>query len=176
MNSRDWFDWVVMVASVISSTSIFATVIIYFFQNKAEAKKNSNIKNSLLIELDMINSSNKKLLSIIESYNKENKLILIRQATGVAIKTMNDDHIQLNKIDAGRLNAYLLRMINFDFESSKKLMVIINISGDFNKLVERVMNSTIGDVSFSHDETTLVHDLIPSYSINAISELIDSIK
>ena len=39
MNSRDWFDWVVMVASVVSSTSIFATVIIYIFQNRAEAKK-----------------------------------------------------------------------------------------------------------------------------------------
>lgn len=134
------------------------------------------MKKSLLFELDMINSSSKKLLSITESYNKANKLILIRQATGVAIKTMNGEHIQLNKIDTNKLNAYLLRIINFDFESSKKLIAIINVASDFNKIVERVINSISGDICFSHDETTLAHNLIPSYSINVISEIIDSIK
>lgn len=176
MSERDWVDWIVIGASILSSASIFVTIIIYLCQKSSEKRKDINIKNAMLIEFGMINSSLKKLISITESYNKENKLILVKQANGVAIKTMNGEHIQLDKIDTKRLNAYLQRMINFDFESSKKLIVIINISRDFNKLVERVMNSTSGDVSFSHDETTLVHNLTPYYSINAISELIDSIK
>ncbi|WP_368879582.1 hypothetical protein [Proteus mirabilis] len=178
MNERDWVDLVVAGSSVLSSLGILATIGVYFWQKNDKNKNNDRIKNALIIELEMISSQFKELIEIKNSHSN-NTLILSKINNGVSISRDNGKLIHLKKIDKNRIELYLSKILEFDFESSKKIITLIDMLPFLNKIIENIINFMEDDVSFDYNEESL-SKMILSFNelrmLNIVIKIIDSIK
>ncbi|HHR6502578.1 TPA: hypothetical protein ACS8CD_003139 [Providencia alcalifaciens] len=70
MNQRDWIDWVVNGASILSSLGIFATIYVYLKQDSKQIKDRENEINAYKVIYNHEFNENTKLIN-----NKVNELI-----------------------------------------------------------------------------------------------------
>ncbi|MFS3601912.1 hypothetical protein ACK6T9_01850 [Proteus vulgaris] len=74
MNSRDWVDWIVIVASILSSFGILATIGVYFWQKKDNKSKQREIDRKLLYFVNIkANDFLEKINNVLHLIDNEKK-------------------------------------------------------------------------------------------------------
>ncbi|MEQ5234273.1 MULTISPECIES: hypothetical protein [Providencia] len=175
MSERDWFDWVVMGASVLSSFSVLSAIIIYMVTSRKEKNKEKE-------ERDKMNVSIVRIINLIaESLIKEFDLFISRES----LIEKNSDDVTFKKNE----NMYTI-IIQKDgykertsifipdlsllrqcaIESSKSDNYIYESVYRINTYISHVLNST--NFIF-RDETP---KLANKNYFNLINERVDSLK
>ncbi len=74
MNERDWVDWIVIGASVLSSFGILATIAVYFWQKKDNKSKQREIDRKLLYFVNIkANDFLEKINNVLHLIDNEKK-------------------------------------------------------------------------------------------------------
>lgn len=127
MNTRDWVDWIVVLASFISSLSLFGTILIYRKQKKDLNKnKIDEAENIASMAIDILREN---LLEI--KLKLENNIH--------TFKTLGDNGVHLLSMKNEDNVAYLFETTFHNKSSSKTCRVIHkNIEGNLNEYIQLI--------------------------------------
>ncbi len=144
MNDRDFVDWIVVGATVLSSMGILVAIAIYYLQERKLKSKIKSIKKNLADDLVVIEdeiANLDELLSLLDGNHSitckcKDRLILIRDH--------KNNTFNLREINVSDLKFYYEKLAEDDFSVSRIINYIIYASNEYNSIINEIINK-VGD-------------------------------
>ncbi|MDM9281838.1 hypothetical protein QU814_01295 [Providencia rettgeri] len=162
MNERDWVDWIVIAASILSSCSIIMTIIVYVWQKKDNRKLESQK------EVTELNSLKMKLKISVDDF----ELYLIKAKGFLYINDANKSIEQLGNINFDLMKACLHDSSKIDAMLFNLILNLTKTAIEEVKLIEKTITKKLDNDSFSYRNTIKYCDASIS-KINSMYELIE---
>ncbi|EMK5745610.1 hypothetical protein R2242_15770 [Proteus mirabilis] len=143
MNERDWVDWIVIAASILSSCSIIMTIIVYVWQKK------DNRKLEAQKEVTELNSLKMKLKISVDDF----ELYLIKAKGFLCINDANKSIEQLGNINFDLMKVCLHESSKIDVMLFDLILNLTKTAIGEVKLIEKIITKKLENNNSSYSQT-----------------------
>lgn len=200
MNTRDWVDWFIVGASLLSSLGILATIVVYFLQkNNSIASEKNRIKRDEEIEKSRLNRKKDSLLKLFkielkliikvyEELNRLAKIVKTQDYDEVKIKLENEHstfsfvknktlvgNVFIQKISQYRIKELVLKSTDIDQKTYDRLVHTLESMERYHWFLSTTYQlCNIYTIPHSHDTNLKLSKELFDYLILANEEDSDS--
>lgn len=173
MNERDYIDWIVIAASILSSLGIIVTIGVYLSQKRSNKKeKIENLKIRLMHHSDVHSIIIKDLLDLAEEIKRIGEDVNIKAVNFVEFILVDLNNQSIKYIKGVNPKTYGIYKIN-----PNKLEDTLTLSSEHLQpdVIDLFQKHIISSYNALFDSMLLGHRLIENKTINSLSDTLDSV-